>query len=233
MWWSGVHEVRVDKLFDVGAHFGHLIRFSNRKMLPYIYGSVAGMGILDLHKTVSCFNLAVSFLREKVVNGGVVLFVGTKRSARTAIEKAANECSMPYVNNRWPGGLLTNFNIVRRSVGCLHELKKVSNSININSLVREERIILTRRLKRLTLNYSGILNMYELPDVLFVIDVKNERAAVVEANLLGIPVIGIVDTDSDPDGVDFVIPGNDDSLNAVNYYVDFFSSLLMSLKKHG
>lgn len=223
-------DIKIDNLFAVGAHFGHLTKFANRKMLPYIYGTVSNMSIIDLRETVNCLKKAILFVRKIVSGGGVVLFVGTKRSAKMSIETMAVSCGMPYVNTRWPGGLLTNFNVVKQSVGCLQELKKINDSTQIESMSRVDRTILTRRLKRLAVNFNGILDMCNLPDVLFVVDVKCEKAVIQEANLLKIPVVGIVDTDSCPDGVDFVIPSNDDSLGTINLLTSFICSEISACK---
>lgn len=225
-------DIKIEKLFAVGAHFGHLTKFANRQMLPYIYGTVSNMSIIDLRETVSCFKKAITFIRKIVSNGGVILFVGTKRSAKAAIEKTAILCGMPYVNTRWSGGLLTNFSVVKQSVDCLQELKKMNDSPHIEFMTRVDRTILTRRLKRLAVNFNGILDMNNLPDALFVVDVKCEKAVIKEARLLKIPVIGIVDTDSCPDGVDFIIPSNDDSLGTVGLLTTYISTEILACKSN-
>lgn len=223
-------DLQLEKLFYSGAHFGHLSKFCNKKMLSYVYGTVSKMSVIDLRKTMVCFKHALVFIEKTVISGGKVLFVGTKQCTRDLVEEFAIKCGMSYINKRWLGGLLTNFNYVKKSVGCLNELKRINLTLNKSDLTKIERMTLSRRLRRLSLNFNGILEMSTIPELLFVIDVNHNKAAIREANSLKIPVIGIVDTDSTPIGVDFVIPGNDDSINAIRFYLEVVSKHIIDIK---
>lgn len=224
-------QVSMRELFEAGAHFGHRTRFWNPKMAPYIYGKRGDIHIINLEKTVPMLNDALNFLGTVVANGGRVMFVGTKRSASEAVEKAASRCGMPYVNFRWLGGMMTNFKTIRQSIRRLEEIEKMSEDGTYAKLAKKEVIIIEREREKLARALSGIRNMRQLPDVLFVIDVGHEDIAIQEARKLGIPVIGIVDTNGNIDGVDYIIPGNDDSVRAIRLYVESVADAVEAAKR--
>ncbi len=210
--------VTMRQMLEAGVHFGHQTRYWNPKMSPYIFGERNKIHIINLEKTLPMFLDAATFLGNMAANRGTVLFVGTKRSARDAVREEAIRCSMPYVNHRWLGGMLTNFNTVKKSIQRLHDLEQMVSGDGIERLSKKEVLELRRELFKLERSLGGIKNMSSLPDVLFVIDVGYEAIAVKEANKLGIPVVAIVDTNNKADGVDYVIPGNDDAIRAIKLY---------------
>ncbi|PWV63524.1 30S ribosomal protein S2 [Plasticicumulans acidivorans] len=212
--------VSMREMLEAGCHFGHQTRYWNPKMGPYIFGARSKIHIVNLEKTLPMFNDAMNFVGKLAANGGRVLFVGTKRSARTAVAEAAARCGMPFVNHRWLGGMLTNFKTVRQSIKRLKDLEQMSVDGSFDRLSKKEVILLRRELEKLERSLGGIKDMPALPDALFVIDVGHERIAVQEAQKLGIPVVGVVDTNNSPDGVDYVIPGNDDAIRAISLYAD-------------
>lgn len=206
-------------LLQAGAHFGHQTRYWNPKMGKYIFGARNKIHIINLEKTVPALNEAISFV-EKLANGkNKILFVGTKRAASKVIREEADKVNMPYVNHRWLGGMLTNYKTIRQSIRRLRDLETQQQDGTFEKLTKKEALMSTREMEKLERSIGGIKNMGGLPDALFVIDVDHERLAINEANKLGIPVIGVVDTNSNPDGVDYVIPGNDDAIRAVQLYV--------------
>ncbi len=211
--------VSVRELLEAGVHFGHQTRRWNPKMKPFIFAQRNGIYIVDLRQTATAFQGALDFLEEVAGDGGNVLFVGTKRQAQDAVAAAAERTGMYYVNQRWLGGLLTNFETIRRSVGRLKDLEAMSEDGRMDLLPKKEVISLNRQHAKLLKNLAGIKDMEALPQVLFVIDVKRERIAVKEAMKLGIPIVGVVDTNCDPEGIDFVVPGNDDALRAIRLFV--------------
>lgn len=211
--------VSVRELLEAGVHFGHQTRRWNPKMKPYIFAQRNGIYIVDLRQTAVAFQGALDFLEEVAGDGGNVLFVGTKRQAQDAVADAAGRTGMYYVNQRWLGGLLTNFETIRRSVGRLKDLEAMSVDGRMGLLPKKEVISLNRQHAKLLKNLAGIKDMEALPQVLFVIDVKRERIAVQEAMKLGIPIVAVVDTNCDPEGIDFVVPGNDDALRAIRLFV--------------
>lgn len=213
-------QVSMRDLFEAGAHFGHRARFWNPKMAPYIYGKRGDIHIINLEQTVPMLNDALNFLSAVVGNGGRVMFVGTKRSASDAISEAASRCGMPYVNFRWLGGMMTNFKTIRQSIRRLEEIEKMAEDGTYDKLSKKEVIVLEREREKLARALTGIRSMKHLPDVLFVVDVGHERIAIQEAMKLGIPVVGVVDTNNDIEGVDYIIPGNDDSVRAIRLYVN-------------
>lgn len=213
-------KVSMRDLFEAGAHFGHRTRFWNPKMAPYIYGKRGDIHIINLEQTVPMLNDALNFLGTVVANGGRVMFVGTKRSASESVEAAAKRCGMPYVNFRWLGGMMTNFKTIRQSIRRLEEIERMAEDGTYGKLAKKEVIVLEREKEKLARSLTGIRNMKQLPDVLFVIDVGHEHIAIQEARKLGIPVVGIVDTNGDIDGVDYIIPGNDDSVRAIRLYLE-------------
>jgi small subunit ribosomal protein S2 len=206
------------ELLEAGVHFGHQTKRWNPKMKQYIFGERNGIYIIDLQKTLRLFKEATQFVTDLASQGKTVLFVGTKRQAQDAIAEEALRCSMFFVNQRWLGGLLTNFSTIQKSIKRLKELDAMSVDGRYELLPKKEVTRLERERKALEKNLSGIKNMPGLPDALFVIDSKNEEIAVAEARRLGIPVIAIVDTNCDPDVVDYVIPGNDDALRAIRLF---------------
>lgn len=206
-------------LLQAGAHFGHQTRYWNPKMGKYIFGARNKIHIINLEKTVPALNEAISFV-EKLANGkNKILFVGTKRAASKVVREEADKVNMPYVNHRWLGGMLTNYKTIRQSIRRLRDLETQQQDGTFEKLTKKEALMSTREMEKLERSIGGIKNMGGLPDALFVIDVDHERLAINEANKLGIPVIGVVDTNSNPDGVDYVIPGNDDAIRAVQLYV--------------
>ncbi|MFK7159709.1 30S ribosomal protein S2 [Marinospirillum sp. MEB164] len=212
-------QVSMRDLLQAGAHFGHQTRYWNPKMGKYIFGARNKIHIINLEKTVPAINEAISFV-EKLANGkNKILFVGTKRAASKIIREEADRVNMPYVNHRWLGGMLTNYKTIRQSIRRLRDLETQQQDGTFDKLTKKEVLMNQREMEKLERSIGGIKNMGGLPDALFVVDVDHERLAINEANKLGIPVIGIVDTNSNPDGVDFVIPGNDDAIRAVKLYV--------------
>jgi small subunit ribosomal protein S2 len=206
-------------MLAAGVHFGHQTRFWNPKMAPYIFGARNRIHIINLEKTVPAFNVALDELRRMATSGKKVLFVGTKRAAAEVVREQAARVGMPYVDQRWLGGMLTNYKTIRQSIRRLQELETQSGDGTFELLTKREALQKSRTLEKLSRSIGGIKDMGGLPDALFVIDVMHERIAVTEANKLGIPVFGVVDSNSDPEGVDFVIPGNDDAIRAIRLYV--------------
>jgi len=210
--------VSMRQMLEAGVHFGHQTRFWNPKMSPYIFGERNKIHIINLEKTQPMYAEAANFLKSVIADGGTVLFVGTKRSARDAIRKEAERCSMPYVNQRWLGGMLTNFKTIRQSIKRLAEIQELSNSGALEKRGKKEATQLRREMDKLERSLGGIKDMTALPDALFVVDVGHERIAVHEAQKLGVPVVAIVDTNCSPDHIDYVIPGNDDAMRAISLY---------------
>ncbi len=213
-------EVSMKTLLEAGVHFGHQTRRWNPKMRPYIFGKRNGIYIIDLQKTLELFNQASGYVKDVSAEGWKILFVGTKRQAAETIEEEAIRCGMFFVNNRWLGGTLTNFATIRKSVERLKEIDKIfEDEAMLKHYTKKERIQLAREKKKLEKNLRGIKDMDELPDALFVIDPEKEINAVQEARKLNIPIIGIVDTNCNPDLVDIIIPGNDDAIRAIKLFV--------------
>ena len=206
------------ELLEAGVHFGHQTKRWNPKMKEYIFGERNGIYIIDLQKTLKLFKDASKFVTDLIASGKAILFVGTKRQAQDAIAEEANRCGMPYINNRWLGGLLTNWVTVQKSVKRLQELDEMATDGRYELLTKKEVIKLERERKHLQANLAGIKNMKRLPDALFIVDSNNEAIAVEEARKLGIPVVAVVDTNCDPTVVDYVIPGNDDALRAIRLF---------------
>src|SRR5215204_680309 len=208
------------ELLEAGVHFGHQVRRWNPKMKEYIFGERNGIYIIDLQKTQRMFREAIGFVTNLIAEdkGKTVLFVGTKRQAQDAIREESEKCGQFYVNQRWLGGLLTNFQTVQKSIKRLKDLEAMQTDGRYEKLTKKERIKLDRERESLNKNLSGIKMMTRLPDVIFIIDVKKEEIAVAEANRLGIPIVAVVDTNCSPEGIDYVIPGNDDALRAVRLF---------------
>src|SRR6187431_3491746 len=203
-------------LLEAGVHFGHQTKRWNPKMKPYIFGERNGIYILDLGRTAKLYREAAEFVTNVASQGGTVLFVGTKRQAQDAIAEEAQRCSMFFVNQRWLGGLLTNFSTIQRSLARLRDLEAMETDGRYETITKKEIAQVEKEKRKLQKNLEGIRNMSRLPDAIFVVDTRKEKIAVDEARKLKIPVLGIVDTNCDPDEVDYVIPGNDDAIRAVN-----------------
>lgn len=210
--------VTMRQMLEAGVHFGHRTRFWHPKMRPYIFGERNKIHIINLEKTLPLFNEAIEFLRKLAANRGVILFVGTKRQAADIIREQAVRCDCPYVNHRWLGGTLTNYKTVKNSIERLKNTEAMFEDGSVNKLGKKEVIALTRESRKLNRALAGIKDMPGLPDALFVIDVGQEAIAVAEANHLNIPVVAVVDTNCKPDGVDYLIPGNDDAIRAIRLY---------------
>ncbi len=211
--------VSMREMLKAGAHFGHQTRYWNPKMGQYIYGSRNNIHIINLEKTLPMFNEALAFVNKLASHKNKVLFVGTKRSASKIIQEQARRAGMPYVNHRWLGGMLTNWKTIRLSIRRLKDLETQSEDGTFDKLTKKEALMRTREMQKLERSLGGIKDMGGLPDAIFIVDVGHEKIAVAEANKLGIPVIGVVDTNSDPDGVNYVVPGNDDAIRAIELYV--------------
>jgi len=213
-------EVSMRDMLEAGVHFGHQTRYWNPKMGAYIFGQRNKIHIINLEKTLPLYQDAMNHLGSLAANGGKVLFVGTKRAARDAIREQAIRCGTPFVNHRWLGGMLTNFKTIRERIRRLKELDAMFESGGIERFSKREALDLSRKQAKLEQGLGGIKQMEKLPDALFVVDVGYEKIAVSEANNLGIPVVGVVDTNNDPSFVDYVIPGNDDAIRAVRFYIE-------------
>jgi small subunit ribosomal protein S2 len=210
--------VSMRQMLEAGVHFGHQTRFWNPKMAPFIFGERNRIHIINLEKTQPMYAEAAAFARSVVADGGTVLFVGTKRSAREAVQSEAVRCGMPFVNQRWPGGMLTNFKTIRQSIKRLMDLTDLQNSGALDKRGKKEALQLRREMAKLEKSLGGIKHMDSLPDVIFVIDTGHENIAMLEARKLGIPVIAVVDTNCSPEHIDYVIPGNDDAMRAILLY---------------
>ena len=205
-------------MLEAGVHFGHQTRFWNPKMADYIFGARNKIHIINLEKTLPLYSDALNAVGKIAANRGSILFVGTKRAARNTVQEEAERCGMPYVNHRWLGGMLTNYKTIRQSIQRLTDLEEMSTTGGFARLTKREALGLRREMDKLEKLLGGIKNMKGLPDALFVIDVGHEEIAVNEANKLDIPVFGIVDTNNSPDGIEYVVPGNDDAIKAVRLY---------------
>jgi len=210
--------ISMKELLEAGVHFGHQTRRWNPKMKKYIFGSRNGIYIIDLQKTLKRFKEAANFITNTVKNGGKIMFVGTKRQAQDSIEEQATRCGMYYINNRWLGGTLTNFQTIRKSVETLRRYEAMETDGTYEKLTKKEIVQIEKKIIKLRKVLDGIREMSRLPQALFVVDPNRERIAVAEANKLGIPVIAIVDTNCDPDCIDYIIPGNDDAIRAVKLF---------------
>lgn len=212
-------DVNMRQLLEAGVHFGHQTRYWNPKMAPYIFGERNKIHIINLERSLPMLRDACGYVKNLVSDGGTVLFVGTKRSAREAIRTEAERCGMPFVSYRWLGGMLTNFKTVRQSIRRLKDLEAMQEDGSLNRLAKKEAMMRVREMEKLERSLGGIKDMPGLPDVMFVIDVGHERIAISEARKLGIPVVAVVDSNNPPDGVDYVIPGNDDAMRAIQLYL--------------
>ena len=206
--------VSMKQLLEAGVHFGHQTRRWNPKMKRFIHGEKAGIYIIDLKQTLSRIEVAYNFVRDLTANGGTVLFVGTKKQAQDSIQSYAERCNMPYVNERWLGGMLTNFDTMAKRVAKMKEYQRMRDSGEFEAMPKKEALMISRELEKLERNLGGIRNMTKSPDAVFILDTKKEHIAVTEGNKLGIPLIAVVDTNCDPDVIQYVIPGNDDAIRS-------------------
>jgi small subunit ribosomal protein S2 len=243
--WTGVYgrltrlkgnqmsQVSMRDLLEAGAHFGHQKRYWNPKMKEYIFGARNDIHIINLEKTVPALEAALAFVGQIANKRNKVLFVGTKRSAGKIIKEEASRCGMPYVDKRWLGGMLTNYKTIRQSIRRLRDLEEQKSDGTFAKLTKHEALTRQRMLDKLESSLGGIKDMGGLPDVILVVDVDYEAIAVTEARKLGIPVIGLVDTNSDPDGIDFVIPGNDDAIRSVRLFASAFADTILNARQDG
>ncbi len=219
--------VTMKSLLESGVHFGHQTKRWNPKMARFIFSQRNGIHIIDLQKTSACIVEAYDAVRAVVKQGKTVLFVGTKKQAQQAIETEAKRCGMPYINNRWLGGMLTNFSTIKKSISTLKKIEKMENDGTFESLTKKEVSLLTKQKIKLEKNLGGIKDMKDLPGAIFIIDTKKEAIAVAEAKRLGIPVIAVVDTNCDPTDITYPIPGNDDAIRAISLFVEIIANAVI------
>ena len=224
--------VSMREMLEAGVHFGHQTRFWDPKMAPFIFGHRNKIHIINLEKTLPMFQDAQKFVKQLAAKGGTILMVGTKRQARELVVEQAQRAGVPYVDQRWLGGMLTNFKTIRASIKRLRDLEVQAEDGTFAKLTKKEALMRTRDLEKLDRSLGGIKDMGGLPDALFVIDVDHERIAITEANKLGIPVIGVVDTNSSPEGVDYIIPGNDDAIRAIQLYMGAMADAVIRGRNH-
>jgi small subunit ribosomal protein S2 len=218
------NELSLSALLEAGAHFGHQTEKWNPKMKKYVYGEKNGIYIIDLAKTIPLAKDAYEFLKKTAAEGKPILFVGTKRQAQVVVKQSAEECGAFYVTNRWLGGMLTNFKTVALSIDKLRKVEKMKETGDFGLLTKKERINIEKEVIKLEKNLGGIKEMRRVPGALFIVDPNSERTAILEANKLGIPVIAITDTNCDPTGVDYVVPGNDDAMKSVEMFTQYFAN---------
>lgn len=224
--------ISMRQMLEAGVHFGHQRRFWNAKMAPYIFGEREKLHIINLEKSLPLFRELLKFVAKLAANRGKVLFVGTKHAARDVVKEEATRCGMPYVDHRWLGGMLTNYKTIRQSIRRLKDLEAMfENPKALLGKTKKEVLTLQREKDKLSLSLEGIKNMGGLPDVLFVIDVKQEKTAIQEAHRLGIPVAGIVDTNASPEGIDYVVPGNDDAISAIRFYCKTLADVIIESRR--
>jgi small subunit ribosomal protein S2 len=206
--------ISMKQLLEAGVHFGHQTRRWNPKMKRFIHGERSGIHIVDLHQTLNHLESSYVFIRDLTANGGTVLFIGTKKQAQDSIQSYAERCNMPYINERWLGGMLTNFQTISKRVGKMKDYARMRDSGEFEAMPKKEALLINRELVKLERNLGGIRDMEKLPDAIFVLDTKKEHIAVTEARKIGVPIVAVVDTNCDPDLVDYAIPGNDDAIRA-------------------
>jgi small subunit ribosomal protein S2 len=219
--------VTMRDLLEAGVHFGHQTRRWNPKMKRFIHGERNGIYIIDLQQTLQRIEAAYSFVRDLVGDGGIILFVGTKKQAQDPVQSYAAKCNMPYINERWLGGMLTNFQTISKRVGKMKEYERMRDAGEFEAMPKKEALMLQRELDKLVRNLGGIRDLDRLPDAIFVLDTKKEDIAVTEANKLGIPIVAVVDTNCDPDVIDYVIPGNDDAIRSANLMARIVSDAVL------
>lgn len=223
--------VSMRQMLEAGVHFGHQTRYWNPKMANYLFGARNKIHIINLEKTLPLFNDAMNYLGQVAANKGTILFVGTKKAARKVVAEEAKRCGMPYVNHRWLGGMLTNFKTIKKSINRLKELEAMkADGTLYQRFSKKEALGMERELEKLERSLGGIKDMKGIPDVIFVLDVGYEKNAISEAKTLGIPVVGIVDSNNSPEKIDYVIPGNDDSIRAVSLYCQSVSAAVLEAK---
>ena len=222
--------ISIKEMINAGVHFGHQSKYWNPKMRPFIYTTFKKLHIINLEKSITHFNEARNFIEKITKNNSKILFVGTKRAARDIISKYAIEAKMPYVNIRWLGGMLTNFDTVKKSIQKLDNLKSQLNTALIDGLTKKESLVIKKQIAKLEKNLSGIKHLETTPDALFVIDTRYEKIAIQEANKLNIPVIAVVDSNNSFDGVDYMIPGNDDSMSSIELFVKEITNIIIDTK---
>lgn len=224
--------VSMRQMLEAGVHFGHQTRYWNPKMAPYIFGKRNKIHIINLEKTLPMYNEACSFVKNVVADGGKILFVGTKRAARDLIKQEAIRCEMPFVSHRWLGGMLTNFKTVKQSIKRLKDLEAMAEVGTYEGMQKKEILKLNREGEKLDKTLGGIKDMHSLPDAIFIIDNGNENIAIKEAKVLGIPVVAVVDSNNHPEGVDYVIPGNDDAMRAIQLYLEGIADSVLEGKTY-
>lgn len=217
------------KMLEAGVHFGHRSRFWHPKMEPYIYGTRNGVHIINLEKTLPKFNDVLNFVSKTTATGGSVLFVGTKRAASEIMKQEATRCGMPYVNHRWLGGMMTNYKTIKASIKRLQDLEFLAEE-NFAQFSKKEALNMTREMDKLERSLGGIKNLGGIPDVVFIVDIGHEKNAVKEAQKLQLPIIGIVDTNHNPEGIDYMVPGNDDSIRAIGFYAREVANAVLEAK---
>ncbi len=225
------NRVSMRQMLEAGVHFGHQCRYWNPKMAPYIFGARNKIHIINLEHSLPMFHDSANFLGKLAANKGKILFVGTKRAAQESVKAAAQRCGMPFVNRRWLGGMLTNFKTVKASIKRMKELENMATDGTLAKLSKKEALSISRQLEKLDRSLGGIKDMNGLPDALFVIDVGYENIAISEASKLGIPVVGVVDTNNRLNGVDYIIPGNDDAISAIKLYVEGMADAILDGKQ--
>ncbi|MDO9214498.1 MAG: 30S ribosomal protein S2 [Methylococcales bacterium] len=223
--------VSMRQMLEAGVHFGHQTRYWNPKMAPFIFGARNKIHIIDLEQTLPLFNDAMNYLSQMAANKGTILFVGTKKAARKVVAEEAAKCGMPYVNHRWLGGMMTNFKTIKKSISRLKELEAMkADGTLYQRFGKKEALGMERELEKLERSLGGIKDMKGVPDVIFVLDVGYEKNAISEAIKLGIPVVGIVDSNNSPEKIDYIIPGNDDSIRAVKLYCESVAAAVLEAK---
>lgn len=220
-------EIGLQDLLAAGAHYGHLTRRWNPKMKPYIFMEKNGIHIIDLNKTKRMLAIAADAMEQIAAEGKRILFVGTKQQAKDIVKREAQRCGMHWVSERWLGGMLTNFTTIRKSIKRLQNIEKMESDGTFDRLIKKERLILTREKEKLEKVFEGVRELTRLPGAIFIVDIKKEHIAVKEANRLGIPVFAIVDTNCDPDGIDYIIPANDDSVRTIDLIVRFMADKVL------
>ena len=217
------------KMLEAGVHFGHRSRFWHPKMDQYIYGTRNGVHIINLEKTLPLFNDVLNFASKTAAAGRTILFVGTKRAAGDIMKEEAMRCGMPYVNHRWLGGMMTNYKTIKASIKRLKDLEFLAEE-NFSQFGKKEALMMTREMTKLERSLGGIKDLGGIPDVVFVVDIGHEKNAIAESKKLGLPIIGIVDTNHNPEGIDYVVPGNDDSIRAIGYYAREIANAVLEAK---
>lgn len=223
--------VSMRQMLEAGVHFGHQTRYWNPKMASYLFGARNKIHIIDLEQTLPLFNDAMNYLGQMTANKGTILFVGTKKAARKAVAEEAKRCGMPYVNHRWLGGMLTNFKTIKKSINRLKELEAMkADGTLYQKFSKKEALGMERELEKLERSLGGIKDMRGIPDAIFILDVGYEKNAIMEAKKLGVPVVGVVDSNNSPENIDYVIPGNDDSIRAVTLYCQSAAAAILEAK---